>query len=115
MNLFIPKGEEKYMDERLEEYSPGEPIRRRRQLTPWQRFWKRYGPTVEFFGVCILILAVLVFAVVKIVSLATGDGQPEETVATTEATEATTEPPTEPPSTAAPEGCAHTKCARFSL
>ena len=87
------------MEERMEEQVPQEPIRRRRQLTPWQRFWKRYGPTVEFLGICVLILAVLIFAVVKIVAWATGTDKPEETVATTEATQAPTETPTEAPST----------------
>lgn len=84
------------MDERMEEQTPQEPIRRRRQLTPWQRFWQRYGPTVEFLGICVLILAVLIFVGVKIVSWATGG--PEETVATTEATQTPTDQPTETPS-----------------
>ena len=85
------------MDERMEEQVPQEPIRRRRQLTPWQRFWQRYGPTVEFLGICVLILAVLIFAIVKIVGWAAGAGEPDETIATTEATRAPTDPPTEAP------------------
>ena len=85
------------MDERMEDQVPQEPIRRRRELTPWQRFWQRYGPTVEFIGICVLILAVLIFVIVKMVGWISGAGKPEETVAATEATQAPTDPPTDPP------------------
>ena len=88
------------MEERSEQRRP---IRtRRRKLTKWQRFWKRYGPTVEFLGICALLLAVLIFVGVKLVGMLTGPGQPEETIAATKATEepsteAPTDPPTQPP------------------
>ena len=93
------------MEERREQpvRRPARP--RRRKLTPWQRFWKRYGPTFEFLGICALILAVLVFAGVKLVGMITGSGQGGETTVTTEATVPTTEPtePTVPPTTEPPK------------
>ena len=72
-------------------------IRRRKYRSKWHRFWKRYGPTVEFLGVCALILAVLVFGIGKLIGNATQDPQLSTEPATQTPTELQTDPPTEPP------------------
>ena len=82
---------------------------RRKNRTKWQRFWQRYGPTVELLGICAVVLAVLVFGVGKLIS---GGSQedPKPTIsaqtptdAPTEATEVPTPAPTEPPTEAPTE------------
>ena len=84
--------------------------RRRKHRSKWQRFWKRYGPTVEFLAICAVVVTVLVFGAVKVVGLVTGEKPVEPqlstepaTVPTEEPTTLPTEPPTEPPTTAPTE------------
>ena len=72
--------------------------RRRRYRSKSQRFWKRYGPTIQFLLICAVLLAVVIFVAVKLVSAAAENFRPEETTVATETpTEKETEPPTEEP------------------
>lgn len=86
------------MEERPDARNPRRPARTRRPRyrSQWHRFWKLYGPTVEFLLICLVLLTVLVFIGVKLVNLISDAVKPEETTATTVSTEASTEGETEP-------------------